>query len=154
MDRVDAEMIASCYWPGAIDDHGTFVGSGAEFAVKPERSSPENISAHHQLGQSLIEVHGNRALSETYFSYTAIRGYEEGERWVEVHGRYLDRLELRDEQWKLSYRKVVIDVSREQPSPSAFRETSAHSLGGRHPDDLSFHMADDVDLKGASDFGQ
>jgi hypothetical protein len=154
MDRVDAEMIASCYWPGAIDDHGTFVGTGAEFAVQPWRSSPVNVSAHHLLGQSLIEVHGTRALGETYFSYTGIRAYAEGDRWVEVKGRYLDRLELRDGQWKLSYRKVVIDASREQPAESSFRESSEHSLGGRHPDDLSYHMTDDSDLKSASsDFG-
>jgi hypothetical protein len=155
MDRVDAEMIANCYWPGAIDDHGMFVGSGADFAVKPERSSPDNISAHHHLGQSLIEVHGTLALSETYFFYTGIRGYADGSRWVEVHGRYLDRLELRDGEWKLLYRKVVIDASREQPFESEFREASAHTIGGRYPDELSYHMADEIDLQGAeTDFGK
>jgi hypothetical protein len=32
-DRLDAEMMASCYHPDGFDDHNAFRGSGTEFAA-------------------------------------------------------------------------------------------------------------------------
>ena len=32
VDRLDAELMKSAYWPDATDDHGRFVGNGWEFA--------------------------------------------------------------------------------------------------------------------------
>lgn len=154
MDRVDGDMIESCYWPEAIDDHGGFVGPGHEFAHKSSRTSPENVSAHHSLGQSLIEVNGDTAVSETYFDYTAVRQFEDtGATWAEVHGRYLDRFEKRDGEWRVIYRKVVHDVAKEEPLPTLFREAEKLTAAERYPDDYSYGL-DDSHGRGGSDFAR
>lgn len=141
MDRVDPELIASCYWPEGIDDHGSFTGTGREFADKPERQSPGNVAAHHLLGQSLIMLTGHQASSETYFSYTAIvRAEPDREMWVEVHGRYLDVLEYRDGTWKILRRRVIHDLSRQQPAGAAFSDSASYPSGIRYPGDLSYQL--------------
>ena len=34
VDRLDADLMKSAYWPDATDDHGRFVGNGWEFAER------------------------------------------------------------------------------------------------------------------------
>ncbi|MDI1288993.1 MAG: nuclear transport factor 2 family protein, partial [bacterium] len=34
VDRLDADLMRSAYWPDAVDDHGRFVGNGWEFVER------------------------------------------------------------------------------------------------------------------------
>ena len=34
VDRLDADVMRSAYWPDAVDDHGRFVGNGWEFVER------------------------------------------------------------------------------------------------------------------------
>lgn len=31
VDRCDASLLRGVYWPGAVDDHGTFIGAAEDF---------------------------------------------------------------------------------------------------------------------------
>ena len=66
IDRLDTELIASVYHEDAYDDHGTFKGSGKEFARQVIGGLSRYERTMHFLGTSLIEVEGNLAHGETY----------------------------------------------------------------------------------------
>ena len=56
VDRLDAELLASCYHPDATDDHGVFRGTGHDFAAHVVAVLERHAAAtHHQLGQVLVD---------------------------------------------------------------------------------------------------
>jgi hypothetical protein len=116
MDRVDVEGIKGCYTEDSLDDHGSFHGSGAEFAERPSRLAPENLSSTHHLGQSLIDLVDGEAYAETYFFVPLI--WRLGGQNVEIQtaGRYIDRLVKVEGEWKLAFRRVLMDWANERPA--------------------------------------
>jgi hypothetical protein len=66
VDRADRERIASCYTEDSFDDHGTFKGTGREFADFVSRPGPMR-TMHHLIGQSIFEVDGDEAWGETFY---------------------------------------------------------------------------------------
>ena len=54
VDRMDRELVLSCYWPGAHDDHGAFQGTAEEFVEWLEVLRHYD-STMHFVGNQLIE---------------------------------------------------------------------------------------------------
>lgn len=109
VDRGDGEAVASCYAADSHDDHGSFKGSGREFAQMV--SAPDGpfarLRTHHLLGQSIFDVDGDQAWGETFFVMHAI---------VDGHtsigfGRYVDYFRRIRGSWKVTYRRVVPDAT-------------------------------------------
>src|ERR1700733_15407742 len=68
IDRLDEALIAACYWPEAEENHGIFNGNATDFAPFIVKFLEEAYTVtQHVLGQSCIELAGERAASETYF---------------------------------------------------------------------------------------
>jgi hypothetical protein len=116
VDRLDAGLISSAYHPDAYDDHCVREFTGA--TVGPEivswmREQMEMTS--HQITNQTIVIDGDFAGSESYFCETHI--LREGDRRVKgfVVGRYVDRLERRDGDWRIIHRRVVTESSSELP---------------------------------------
>jgi hypothetical protein len=108
-DRRDAELISSAYWPDATDDHGIFVGTFKEYLDWVVPGSPAVLVTLHTLGQSMIELHGSRAMVETHVtSYHRINMGAE-ERDLVLGGRYLDLMEKRDQEWRIAQRTMLYD---------------------------------------------
>ncbi|HEY1970029.1 MAG TPA: nuclear transport factor 2 family protein [Pseudonocardia sp.] len=116
VDRADPELIKSVYHPGATDDHGIFTGDAAEFAdfVVPLLVKTYRVT-QHQLANMLIEVDGDRAKAETYFTayHREVDEPDDAQppRMVVFGGRYLDELERRDGRWGIVARVVIHDWS-------------------------------------------
>jgi hypothetical protein len=113
IDRADVDLVRSVYHPGATDDHGVFSGDAAEFAafVIPVLTAEYTVT-QHQLHNMLIEIDGDSAGSETYFTaYHRERNPPGTKRMVVFGGRYLDRLERRDGRWGIVERVVAHDWS-------------------------------------------
>jgi hypothetical protein len=115
VDRWDRELLKSVYHPDATDTHTVFNGSGhgfAEFIVETCRRM--NGPSQHHLTNIYIELHGDAANVETY--YIAYHGSTDPETGAETllntGGRYLDRFERRQGEWKIADRLVTIDWSR------------------------------------------
>jgi hypothetical protein len=108
-DRRDAELLKSAYWPDATDDHGIFRGSFEEYLAWVVPGAPSVLVTLHTLGQSLIDLRGTTARVETHV--TAYHRIDMGaeERDVVIVGRYLDRLEKRNEDWRIAHRTMVYD---------------------------------------------
>lgn len=115
IDRADPELLASAYWPGAMDYHSGFTGSVEEFVdwAMPRLAAMEH--SVHMTGQSLIRLEGDRAKVETYFWSVSILAEVE-RRQVITTGRYLDRFERRDDEWRIAERLVAHDWYEEGPA--------------------------------------
>ena len=113
IDRCDADALASAYWPGAEDDHVFWKGPIEEFIpwVLPILKSRDQTQ--HAITNILIRVDGDKAHVESYFNaYERARRKDKGPNDIFVGGRYLDRMEQRDGEWRIASRKVVIDWFR------------------------------------------
>lgn len=108
-DRRDAELISGAYWPDATDDHGIFVGTFKEYLDWVVPGAPSVLVTQHILGQSLIDLRGDRAMVETHVtSYHRIdMGAEE--RDLVIGGRYLDLMEKREHEWRIAKRTMLYD---------------------------------------------
>lgn len=138
VDRCDEELLRSVYHPDATDDHGTFKGNGYEFAAWVTKILREHMEATtHHVTQALIAIDGDRATSESYV--LAFHRRREGDQLVldTVSGRYLDVLDKRAGEWKLSDRRVVIDWGKTEPLEREF-PADAFLQGARQPDDPSY----------------
>lgn len=113
IDRLDADLVRGVYWDEGVDDHGVYKGSGKDFAdfVLP-RLRERYDGTMHSLHQSLIELDGARAKTETYF-VAYHWGRKQDARFIDVAGgRYVDLLEQRDGEWRILHRAVVVEWTR------------------------------------------
>jgi ketosteroid isomerase-like protein len=114
IDRMDWELIRSCYHPDAIDDHGEYVGGIDGFIDYCKAGCPTFVSTTHFTGNQLIEVDGAVAWAETYArAYHRVAGKDgEPDKDLVVNTRYVDRFEKRAGEWRIAHRKVVVDTDR------------------------------------------
>ena len=136
LDRLDAELLKSCYWPDAEVDYGAYKGSAHQFADFVVVALREQYKlTRHCVGNSLPSLNQDRAIVESYVD--AAHLLSDADESMAFAGRYLDRLEKRDNVWKLQHRQVVMDWYGPQP---ALKESdnpalSELSRGGHLPDD-------------------
>ena len=116
IDRVDEEMLRSVYWPDATDEHaGMFSGPASEFVDWSMQNLPTMGDTCHLITNILIRLDGDKAKVESYV-YAIHRMEIEGVmRDVIGVGRYLDRFERRDDEWRVAARVVTIDWFRDYP---------------------------------------
>jgi hypothetical protein len=138
MDRVDEELARSAYHPDAIDDHGTgvgnFVGNVDEFLEWAWGRQETHLASQHYLTNHSLDIDGDTAHAESYF--LAMLRHGEPEQIRLGGGRYLDRLERRDGEWRIAARVVVGEwTTVVEPVPAA--EAPAHP-GRRDRTDLSY----------------
>ncbi|MGE0115065.1 MAG: nuclear transport factor 2 family protein [Steroidobacteraceae bacterium] len=109
LDRHDAILIASAFWPDAQINYGnTFSGLRDKFVAWSIADDKERFIAHtHNVTNQTIDFDGNIAHVETYLIGIEQRRSRE----VQVlAGRYIDRLERRDGEWRISVREFVLDT--------------------------------------------
>jgi ketosteroid isomerase-like protein len=125
VDRLDRDLLLSAYHPDAVDDHGSFTGTAADFAARTIGRMAEAYEAtQHRLANVSIDLHGDTAWVESYVVATHVLA---GNAIEHAGARYVDRFERRDGEWRIATRVVVLDWyttgSRGEPSDhlSAFR---------------------------------
>jgi ketosteroid isomerase-like protein len=108
VDRFDRELILSAYHADAVDEHGKFVGGPTEFVDWALGQHAEaHLSHQHCLLNHTCELHGDTAYTETYFILAAM--YREGKPFRMNGGRYADRFEKRNGEWRIAYRICLRD---------------------------------------------
>jgi hypothetical protein len=114
IDRLDAELLETVYHPGALEHHGAFRGDAETWRKRALKGIPENLERmRHLLGSTMIELDGDVAHAETYFTAGCVlRERSEGNRLLRViDGRYVDRFERRNGDWRIVRRTVVKDYT-------------------------------------------
>ncbi len=123
IDRVDDELLLSCYHADARQDHGTYKGDipGLLEHLHSRAMNAERGPLQHIVANCRFEIEGDVAFGESYIKTVmtdadgaALLGF----------GRYVDRFERRDDEWRIAFRQVIIDVPRAGMDPAEF--VSAH----------------------------
>lgn len=121
VDRGDWDALRSAYHFDAYDDHGEYKGGIDGLVEWLDLRFAGVDNSIHFLGNCLIEFAGpDVALVETYFASRRLRKPVAGERedlgpqdqlCRQAWGRYVDRFERRDGEWKVAHRVVVVDAA-------------------------------------------
>jgi ketosteroid isomerase-like protein len=137
VDRSDAPLINSAYHPDAVGDYGTrqFAGETAGEAISAWVRSATHLM-HHVTNQ-VIHVEGDRAGCESYYAVWRIEQLDDGERVLQALGRYVDRFERRDGEWRISHRVVINEVVRYLP-PESYPVDAHTDLGRSDRSDPSY----------------
>lgn len=129
VDAADWDLMASCYHDDATDEHAGVYTGGIDGLVRwcVENVAREFSSWMHLGGQSIIDVDGDTAQTETYAvaihkTHPDASGSTHD---VIAAGRFFDRFEKRDGAWRIAQRRLVIDWI-----PSAPVSDDAHLLSG------------------------
>ena len=142
VDRLDADMLRSAYWPDAIDTHLEFKGNVEQFIAWAFPIMQTMDQTMHMIANILMRLDGDRADVESYFyGYHRIT-LDGAKRDVIGSGRYVDRFEKRDDEWRIAERLVLTDWFRQYPDSADWSQGllgQRVDFGGRWPDDPSYH---------------
>lgn len=110
VDRLDAELMKSAYWPDATDDHGRFVGNGWEFAERVVGTHDRWAATMHCVYNHSIEFDDDDHARGELYNVTYLVPPDGGP-WNVWLGRYLDRYERRAGKWRISHRTCVHEAT-------------------------------------------
>jgi hypothetical protein len=140
-DLQDAELWKSAYWPDATEDHGWYQGNAHDFI---DRTVPMLLQtmdeAWHLIGNTLVQVEGEQARAQSYFlAYCRLKEAGGARRDLFSGGRFLDRLERRKGEWRISARISKGDWVRETDGSADWSKSVLNDyvprLGLRDADD-------------------
>jgi hypothetical protein len=113
VDRCDADLLRSVYWPDATDDHVFWSGNAMEFVdfcIPVLRSRDQTL---HAVSNVMMRVTGDEARVQCYYNALERVVRRDGTRNdVTFLGRYLDRFAKRGGEWKIAHRRVMMDSWR------------------------------------------
>jgi hypothetical protein len=136
VDRHDEELIAAAYHADAIDNHGRRVDDIPSFIQWVNNAHASTFMAHtHHITCHSCEITGDVAHAESYVFF--VQRSKDGTQLMGGSGRYIDRLERRDQVWKIALRRVVIDW-RFKASDVVWDGPSAFPAGTWDRSDLSY----------------
>lgn len=146
-DRMDRELIRTCYHDDAVDDHHLFVGMPEDFIDWSFGYSEQyNVVHHHGLSNHTCQLDGDDAHAETYYTFLGVN--REPPHMLSM-GRYIDHLQRRNGEWRIANRVCVIEHSFQlHDNPSGASSTPVEVLAARlgeflpatrDRNDLSYH---------------
>ena len=139
VDRLDLELVRSCYWPGAHDDHGAFKGDVDEFIDWIAKLLPRNAVTTHQLTNILIEGDGDDLASvETYGMADHQTPGGPPQHNSTICFRYLDRFERRDGEWRIADRFCTTEWVRLHAQDTIYEPDERFERGARDGTDRVF----------------
>jgi hypothetical protein len=114
MDRFDRELFLSAFHPDAVIAAGPFVGGPVELYDWASKLHDQGQSStHHNLLNHTCDIQGEVAHTETYYLFVGRN--RDDTNWI-AGGRYIDRLERRNGQWKIALRTNAIEWSGMVPT--------------------------------------
>lgn len=129
MDRFDRESFLSAFHADAVVAAGPFVGEPAALYDWASNLHEQGQSAtHHNLLNHTCDIDGDVAHTETYYLFVGRN--RDDTNWI-AGGRYIDRLERREGQWKIALRTNAIEWSGMVPTlPIPFADVPGINLNG------------------------
>ena len=109
VDRGDPKIIRSAFHDDAAIVSGAFNGPAVEFATAIGGLLDEiSIRVAHTVTNHWIDIDGDNAVGESYVvAFQGTKG--DSPQDVMTGGRYIDRYERRNGEWKISHRTFVMD---------------------------------------------
>lgn len=116
LDRMDRALVASCWHPGGTDDHAPLYAGPFEGFIDwvfPLHAGME--CTRHNVSNILIELDGDKAASETYWTLTLRTAINGTLCDIQAQGRYVDNWECIDDVWAIRHRQSLSDLDRVEP---------------------------------------
>jgi hypothetical protein len=139
-DRHDADLISAAYHAYGVDEHGYAINSGPEYGHWANKTHAETSIVHtHNITTHSCEIDGDTAHSESYVIVVLIG--TDGDSAQFITGRYLDRLERRDGQWRIAVRRSTVEgmfLADARVLQSKFFKEKGYLVGTRDRHDLSY----------------
>jgi hypothetical protein len=123
VDRHDDELIRSAYHHDATHQRGSFVGSPQEFIdwSRARHVAHTRAHLHYVTNVSIDFTSAQTALVESY--YLAVSASKDGIEVAMVSGRYIDRFEARDGEWRIASRLAIGEIRAwAEQLPDAFAD--------------------------------
>jgi hypothetical protein len=108
-DRHDEELMNSCFWEDGVDEHGQFVTPGPAYGAWANGAHSSYFGHTHNIANHLCEIDGDTAHADTYVIGAFLPRNAPGTARFTA-GRYVDRLERRNGEWRIALRRTVIEV--------------------------------------------
>ena len=144
LDRADKALLASCFHHDSTDDHGIFTGSASDFCDWVIDQLGNYERTQHFISNINIVVEGDRAATESYFfAQHVVPGENGAKKDVIAAGRYLDRFEKREGEWRIEHRKALYDWSRVDETKDGWLNPPMSEVltrGIQGPEDLSYNF--------------
>jgi len=157
IDRLDVDLILSAYWPDATDEHGNFLANSAQEFVDHAVPILKSMDlTTHFMGNILIDIQGDAAFVESYIQAFHRMARADGTRYDHMSSsRFIDRMEQRDDEWRIERRVVVRDWFREFPDSGdwnngllpqtlGYGKREPLNLGLRKPEDPSYALRNGI----------
>jgi hypothetical protein len=137
LDRLDPDLVRAAFHPDAIDNHYDFVGGVDDFVPYAIEVESRLNGTHHGISTHLCEIDGDTAHAESYVHFFLRRA--DGKTASCGAGRYIDRLERRDGQWRVVVRQILMDAHFEVDGSAWIRNAHLFHTGSRDRGDPSYH---------------
>ena len=143
VDRADADLLKSAYWPDAEVAYGGFNGAAHEFCESLPQGIRQYAATQHRVTNVSIDFNGADAVVESYvtaYHYRASDDFDDSE--LTYLGRYVDHMQRRDDVWKIMFRRVVMDWNQNLKASAILEGPPFSGLarGARAPDDPLYAM--------------
>jgi hypothetical protein len=137
IDRADPDILRTVYWEDGQDDHGVFRGGREDYVAWVMPVVRERFAAlQHVLGQTYTELDGDFAFTETYFVQHSLT--PDGIAYASP-GRYIDRLERRDGEWRVLERKTMMSFFYSPaPADTVKQAPAGFAVGSMDREDPSY----------------
>ncbi len=139
-DRHDAELLSSTYHDDGVDEHGTAIHDGPDYADWANGVHAATSQNHlHNITTHVCEITGDEAHAESYVLVTLLS--PDAETTTVMCGRYLDRLERRDGAWRVAVRRSTVELAFSADATllqSRFFTGQHYIRGTRATNDLSY----------------
>ncbi|WP_019926150.1 nuclear transport factor 2 family protein [Nocardia sp. BMG111209] len=139
-DRHDADLITAAYHSDGIDEHGAAVNPGPHYAAWANDTHAATSTVHtHNITTHTCEIDGDTAHAESYVVVILLG--RDGRTAQIITGRYLDRLERRDDEWRIALRRSTVEAmftADASALQSSFFKKGAFPVGTRDHTDLSY----------------
>ncbi len=115
-DWLDDEGHSTVFWPDADVDFGFFKGSGEDFVTTVMAHEHTVPRRWHLCTSVMVQLDGDTAKAECYgIAVGASEANGGGLQDTMFGGRYLDELEKRNGEWRISKRTYILDWSHQFP---------------------------------------
>jgi hypothetical protein len=109
IDRRDAELVRSTYHRDARDQHSTFAGGRDEYVDWVMARLRAFEITQHTISNHLVHFDEDGADSEAYVVGYLVSDHGATKVLKTFGGRYIDRFDRRDGQWRIARRTLVFD---------------------------------------------
>jgi hypothetical protein len=144
LDRCDGELLGSIFWDDALihaDRYSGNLGGFLEVAIPNLKNFFDHMA--HLIGNVVIRIDGDHAVAESYFFGYQVFAAASGKGDIAISGRYLDRFTLRNEEWRIMERTVVVDWYRDYDDTAPWNPGPMGNQvrqGQKAPNDLSYGL--------------